>query len=144
MTVIPGTAFRFLLLLLDDIPKKQYYVTYTNDRPVHALSRHSLISGVSTVVERVQLRISLPFQTAKLSLMAGLAKSALVSYVIQITIIVVIIVACIVNLSLDLPHRDLWISLLSSCLGYALPHPKLKHKRSHGFSRPRTPPPSIA
>ena len=47
-------------------------------------------------------------------------------YFCQMIIVYVIIITSIVNLSLQNGSSELWISLLSSCIGYALPSPKLK------------------
>lgn len=47
-------------------------------------------------------------------------------YFCQMIIVYVIIITSIVNLSLQNGSTELWISLLSSCIGYALPSPKLK------------------
>jgi hypothetical protein len=47
----------------------------------------------------------------------------------QVFLIYIIVVTSIVNLSLNGSEGDskIWIILLSSCLGYILPNPKLKH-----------------
>ena len=47
-------------------------------------------------------------------------------YFSQMIIVYIIIIVSIVNLSLQNGTSELWISLLSSCIGYALPSPKLK------------------
>lgn len=47
-------------------------------------------------------------------------------YFCQMIIVYIIIIASIVNLSIKNGSTELWISLLSSCIGYALPSPKLK------------------
>ena len=47
-------------------------------------------------------------------------------YFCQMIIVYVIILTSIINLSLQNGSSELWISLLSSCIGYALPSPKLK------------------
>ena len=47
-------------------------------------------------------------------------------YFCQIIIVYVIIITSIINLSLQNGSSELWISLLSSCIGYVLPSPKLK------------------
>ena len=47
-------------------------------------------------------------------------------YFCQMIIVYIIIITSIVNLSLQNGSTELWISLLSSCIGYALPNPKLK------------------
>lgn len=47
-------------------------------------------------------------------------------YFSQMIIVYVIIITSIINLSLQNGTNELWISLLSSCIGYALPSPKLK------------------
>ena len=47
-------------------------------------------------------------------------------YFCQIIIVYVIVITSIINLSLPYGSSELWISLLSSCIGYVLPSPKLK------------------
>ena len=49
-------------------------------------------------------------------------------YFSQMLIVYVIIITSITNLSLQNGSTELWISLLSSCIGYALPNPKLKNE----------------
>ena len=44
----------------------------------------------------------------------------------QIIIIYTVIITSIVNLSFDTGNTNLWIVLLSSCLGYLLPNPNIK------------------
>ena len=46
----------------------------------------------------------------------------------QVIIIYGVIVAAIVNLSIQNGDHVLWTALLSSCLGYLLPSPSLKDK----------------
>ena len=48
-------------------------------------------------------------------------------YFCQIIIVYVIIITSIVNLSLNNGNPELWISLLCSAIGYALPAPSLNH-----------------
>ena len=47
-------------------------------------------------------------------------------YFCQMIIVYIIIITSIVNLSLENGSSELWISLMSSCIGYVLPSPKLK------------------
>ena len=47
-------------------------------------------------------------------------------YFCQMIVVYVIIVTSIVNLSLQNGKNELWITLLSSAIGYALPSPILK------------------
>ena len=54
-------------------------------------------------------------------------------YFSQMIIVYVIIITSITNLSLQNGSTELWISLLSSCIGYALPNPKLKMKCTSPF-----------
>jgi hypothetical protein len=49
-------------------------------------------------------------------------------YFCQMLIVYIIIITSIINLSLKNGSNELWISLLSSCIGYALPSPKLLKK----------------
>ena len=46
-------------------------------------------------------------------------------YFCQIIIVYTVIITAIVNLSLGEEQRDLWITLLSSAIGYLLPNPRL-------------------
>ncbi len=55
----------------------------------------------------------------------NIPKSEIV-YFSQMLIVYIIIITSIVNLSLSNGPSELWISLLSSCIGYSLPSPKLK------------------
>lgn len=47
-------------------------------------------------------------------------------YFCQMIIVYIIIITSIINLSLHNGSSELWITLLSSSIGYALPNPKLK------------------
>jgi len=49
-----------------------------------------------------------------------------VVYFSQILLIYIIIITCIINLSLANGDSNLWTALLSSCIGYILPSPKIK------------------
>lgn len=60
------------------------------------------------------------------TLMGKNVPKAQIVYFGQIIIVYIIIITSIVNLSLQNGISELWISLLSSCLGYILPNPKLK------------------
>ena len=58
----------------------------------------------------------------------GMNKSQVV-YFSQIILIYIIIITCIINLSLKNGDSNLWTALLSSCIGYILPAPKLKDSK---------------
>lgn len=45
----------------------------------------------------------------------------------QIFILYIVIVASIVNLSISNDNTNLWITLLSSSIGYMLPNPSIKN-----------------
>ena len=47
-------------------------------------------------------------------------------YFCQMIIVYIIIITSIINLSLQNGSTELWTSLMSSCIGYILPCPKLK------------------
>ena len=57
----------------------------------------------------------------------SLPKSEIV-YFCQMLVVYIIIVTAIVNLSLNSDKTELWVSLLSSAIGYALPSPTLNKK----------------
>ena len=50
-------------------------------------------------------------------------------YFSQIILIYIVIITCILNLSLQNNDSNLWTALLSSCLGYILPNPRLKREK---------------
>ena len=62
----------------------------------------------------------------RLHLLGTRVPQAEIVYFCQMIIVYVIIITSIINLSLQNGSSELWISLLSSCIGYALPSPKLK------------------
>ena len=48
-------------------------------------------------------------------------------FVCQISVVLIVVVASIYNLSVGTRDQsELWTALLSSCLGYILPNPRLK------------------
>ena len=52
-----------------------------------------------------------------------------VAYFCQVIAIFIVIIACVLNLSLNNGNKpELWASLLSGCLGYLLPAPKIKRR----------------
>ncbi len=53
-----------------------------------------------------------------------------ITFFAQVIIVYIVIITCIVNLSLGNGDINLWTALLSSCLGYLLPSPKLKSYKS--------------
>ena len=50
-------------------------------------------------------------------------------YFCQMSVVFIIIVTSIINLTLHDSKMELWISLLSSSIGYALPSPTLKRSK---------------
>jgi len=52
-----------------------------------------------------------------------------VTYFSQIILIFIIVITSVVNLSLQAPHHDLWLSLLSTSLGVLIPAPVLSQKQ---------------
>ena len=49
-----------------------------------------------------------------------------ISFIVQVLIIFIVVIASIVNLSLQNGDSNLWTALLSCFVGYVLPNPKLK------------------
>jgi len=48
-----------------------------------------------------------------------------VIYFCQIVIIYIVVLASLINLSIQRENQTLWSSLLSACIGYVLPSPQL-------------------
>jgi hypothetical protein len=60
------------------------------------------------------------------NVMGGKLPKSEIVYFCQMIVVYVIIVTSIVNLSLQNGKNELWITLLSSAIGYDLPSPTLK------------------
>ena len=67
----------------------------------------------------------------------GKFPKAEVVYFCQVVIIIIVVIACIVNLSIGTNNKDsLWASLLSASVGYLLPSPRIrkdKKKKNDSF-----------
>ena len=57
-----------------------------------------------------------------------------VVYFTQVVLIFTVIITCIVNLSRGQGDSNLWTCLLSSCLGYLLPNPKINSQGKRSTS----------
>lgn len=68
--------------------------------------------------------------TSRWSTLCGEFPKGEIKYFCQMSIVLTVVIACIVNLSLSNSDSALWASLLSGCVGYVLPAPKIK-KRKH-------------
>lgn len=44
----------------------------------------------------------------------------------QIVVLYLVIITCLINLSIGASSSELWVSLLSACIGYLLPNPSIK------------------
>ena len=64
--------------------------------------------------------------TSFITLTMEVCRRSKISFGIQISIICIVIIAAVINISLNTGNKDLWVMLISSCLGYILPNPKLK------------------
>lgn len=69
------------------------------------------------------------FNTRWTFLGTAIPKSEIV-YFCQMFLVYLIVVTSIVNLSMNSGKTELWVSLLSSAIGYALPSPSL-NKQQH-------------
>lgn len=47
-------------------------------------------------------------------------------FAVQVIVILLVVIVSLVNLTLEIGQLNLWTVLLTSCLGYILPNPKLK------------------
>lgn len=52
-----------------------------------------------------------------------------VVYFCQVILIYIVVITCVVNLTLQRDDGKVWTSLLSGCLGYMLPNPKIKIRK---------------
>jgi positive regulator of sigma E activity len=49
-----------------------------------------------------------------------------VVYISQVLLLFIVVITSLVNLSMSHGNTNLWTMVLTSCLGYMLPHPRLK------------------
>lgn len=61
----------------------------------------------------------------------NLRRPAAILFAAQIVIIFVVSVVSLVNLTLEIGNQNLWTVLLTSCLGYVMPNPRLKTNKSN-------------
>lgn len=52
--------------------------------------------------------------------------SSKVLYTFQLFIIFIVVLAALLNITFDNGDQKFWVSLLSLCIGYTIPNPKLK------------------
>ncbi len=77
--------------------------------------------GVSDILRRASSIKSMLVKKKKLSREA---------FFVQAGLIYIISISCIVNLSLGTGPVNVWIALLSGCLGYLLPEPKIRREKT--------------
>ena len=58
-------------------------------------------------------------------------KSDLILFTFQISLVFLICMCSLVNLTLGVGNQNLWTALLTSCLGYIMPNPKIKVINGH-------------
>jgi hypothetical protein len=51
-----------------------------------------------------------------------------ITFFLQIILIYIVVITCLVNLTIGVQHTNIWIALVSGCVGYILPSPKIKKK----------------
>ena len=52
------------------------------------------------------------------------------AFFVQSALILIVVVTALVNLTIGTDHINFWSCILSSCLGYILPNPKIKSSNS--------------
>ena len=57
-------------------------------------------------------------------------KKNFVVYIVQLIVLTIVILVALLNLSLgwQKDNKDMWVAMLSSCIGYMLPAPSYKRK----------------
>ena len=70
------------------------------------------------------------FGMSKWCLFGKFVPRAKIVFICQVIAIYAIISASIYNLSVDSDQSSLWVSLLSSCLGYLLPNPTINKEKN--------------
>lgn len=60
------------------------------------------------------------------------AKADIVVFSAQVLLLFIVVITSLVNLTLNYGNTNLWTMVLTSCLGYMLPHPRLKASKEKG------------
>ena len=58
------------------------------------------------------------------------SKNSNSAFYVQSLLILIVVITALVNLTIGTEHTNFWSCLLSSCLGYILPNPKIKNSNS--------------
>jgi hypothetical protein len=73
---------------------------------------------------------SLSSESGQWNMMGRSCPRSEVKYGVQVVILYVVILTCLINLSIGKSDLNaLWISLLSSCIGYLLPSPYISKRK---------------
>lgn len=57
------------------------------------------------------------------------AKADIVVFTAQVVLLFIVVITSLVNLTLNKGNTNLWTMVLTSCLGYMLPNPRLKMQK---------------
>ena len=57
------------------------------------------------------------------------ARADIVVFSAQVLLLFIVVITSLVNLTLNYGNTNLWTMVLTSCLGYMLPHPRLKSSK---------------
>ena len=56
----------------------------------------------------------------------NVCKADLILFTVQVTVILVVVIASLINLTYQKGDQNLWTVVLTSSLGYIMPNPKIK------------------
>jgi hypothetical protein len=93
---------------------------------IYPIQRKKMNDAERTIPERETFVDKDDTHSDKWHLLGTRVPKTEIVYFCQMIIVYIIIIASVINLSIKNGSTELWISLLSSCIGYALPNPKLK------------------
>lgn len=62
------------------------------------------------------------------------SKADAVVFIAQIALLFIVVITSLLNLSLEHGNMNLWTMVLTSCLGYMLPTPRLKAAKELGVT----------
>lgn len=66
------------------------------------------------------------------------SKADAIVFISQIALLFIVVITSLVNLSLEHGNTNLWTMILTSCLGYMLPNPRLKAAKEQSTPREST------
>ncbi len=113
----------------DDLPTAPLTSTRVDEDVDVMDGRHENEAPVEDGIDSMNAADILRRASSIKSLLIKKKKLSREAFFVQAGLIYIISIACIVNLSIGTGPINVWVALLSGCLGYLLPEPKIRREK---------------